>query len=161
MIPSRLRLGALAFAMVVLAPTGPNPLLGMKTLQARPARGLTTQGEKHPLQSLPYTPGLDLNSMDRSADPCVDFYQFVCGGWMKNNPIPPPHTSLQSGSLPTPHPAPPRVRDRHPFPQGGEGIVKSYSQCDQNHELALHRLTMIPKSGLKRSVSDRSLKSCS
>jgi len=30
MIPSRLRLGALAFAMVVLAPTGPNPLLGMK-----------------------------------------------------------------------------------------------------------------------------------
>jgi len=121
MIPSRLRLGALALAMVVLAPTGPNPLLGMKTLQARPARGLTTQGEKHPLQSLPYTPGLDLNSMDRSADPCVDFYQFVCGGWMKNNPIPPPHTSLQSGSLPTPHPAPPRVRDRHPFPKGARG----------------------------------------
>ena len=89
MIPSRLRLGALALAMVVLAPTGPQPAPGDETLQARPARGLTTQGEKHPLQSLPYTPGLDLNSMDRSADPCVDFYQFVCGGWMKNNPIPP------------------------------------------------------------------------
>jgi endothelin-converting enzyme/putative endopeptidase len=37
---------------------------------------------------MPYSPSLDLNSLDRSADPCTDFYKFSCGGWEKNNPIP-------------------------------------------------------------------------
>ena len=43
--------------------------------------------------TLPYSPSLDLTSMDRSAEPCVDFYQYSCGGWQKRNPIPPDQTS--------------------------------------------------------------------
>jgi len=46
-----------------------------------------------PLTQLPYTPSLDLPSMDKTVDPCTDFYQFTCGGWMTKNPIPPDQAS--------------------------------------------------------------------
>jgi putative endopeptidase len=46
------------------------------------------QTAAQPIQSMPYSPSLDLTSLDRSVDPCVDFYKFSCGGWQKNNPIP-------------------------------------------------------------------------
>jgi putative endopeptidase len=46
-------------------------------------------------QPLPAKPDavLDVTSMDRSVDPCVDFYTYSCGGWMKKNPIPPDQPS--------------------------------------------------------------------
>jgi putative endopeptidase len=53
------------------------------------AGAATATAEKRPLQALPYTPGLDLAAMDRTADPCVDFFAFACGSWSRKNPIPP------------------------------------------------------------------------
>ena len=40
-----------------------------------------------------HTPSLDVSAMDRSIDPCVDFFKYSCGGWIKNNPIPPDQSS--------------------------------------------------------------------
>jgi predicted metalloendopeptidase len=47
---------------------------------------------QQPLPAKP-DPVLDVTSMDRSVDPCVDFYTYSCAGWMKNNPIPPDQPS--------------------------------------------------------------------
>jgi putative endopeptidase len=51
--------------------------------------GLAMQAQEQPLRSLPYTPSLETKFIDRTADPCVDFFQFACGNWNKLNPIPP------------------------------------------------------------------------
>ncbi len=34
----------------------------------------------------------DLSSIDKTADPCTNFYQYSCGNWIKQNPIPPDRT---------------------------------------------------------------------
>lgn len=32
--------------------------------------------------------GIDTKNLDKSVRPADDFYEFACGGWMKNNPLP-------------------------------------------------------------------------
>src|SRR5271169_4270127 len=53
----------------------------------------TANGHTANEPSLPYSPSLDLSSIDKSIDPCANFYQYACGGWRKKNPIPADQTS--------------------------------------------------------------------
>lgn len=51
------------------------PLLGLFTINDAMA-----QSQK--------TSGLNLNNLDKNTNPAENFYQYSCGGWMQNNPLP-------------------------------------------------------------------------
>lgn len=40
----------------------------------------------------PPASGVDLKAIDKSVDPCQNFYLYACGNWMKSNPIPPEYS---------------------------------------------------------------------
>jgi putative endopeptidase len=57
------------------------------------ASSASAQTTPPPPQSLASQAVLDLRDMDTTADPCTDFFTYSCGGWLKQNPIPPDQTS--------------------------------------------------------------------
>ncbi|MGA7158700.1 MAG: M13 family metallopeptidase [Acidobacteriaceae bacterium] len=58
-------------------------------LAVTPASAQQPATPAQPLTVMPYSPSFNLTSLDRSVNPCVNFYKYACGGWQKLNPIPP------------------------------------------------------------------------
>jgi endothelin-converting enzyme/putative endopeptidase len=83
----KLFLLSLAFAVAA------NAAAQQSNTQTTASGAASPQSQMYVEPTMAYTPSLDVTAMDRSVDPCVDFYTYSCGGWQKSNPIPPDQTS--------------------------------------------------------------------
>ena len=58
-----------------------------------------TGGKARAAEGRSDTSGFDVSHLDKTCKPCDDFFQYVNGTWMKNNPIPPEYPIWGSGVI--------------------------------------------------------------
>jgi putative endopeptidase len=96
--------------------------MALAVLSVFPAVSQQASSEKH-------QPALDVHSMDRSVDPCTDFFAYSCGGWIKNNPIPPDQAAWDTYS---------KMQDENTARL--HGILEAASKADPGRNAATQKI---------------------
>ena len=63
-------------------------ILAISLSTASPQTPAASQSDRPAPLAPPIVKNLDPSAIDKSTNPCIDFYQYACGNWIKNNPIP-------------------------------------------------------------------------